>query len=462
MHLLLGLFLLTVALSWEPAAAQIEFQGNNYLEYAVDRQTDNRYFENWTDAFLSSGNWRLGIRYEFHLPPQPFSQDTVGQGISQRFLEYKRGGLTVTLGNFYSLFGKGLVLRSFENRMIRWDTNIDGAKFEFHHPKLDMQLIGGRPRDRSGRRHEALQGAELKLKPLDLLNFGGSYLVTRLKSKGDVDWGSVFGELNVGPGSIYLERAFKQFPAIYPRGSAWYAAGNLFVGSFTALLEYRDYDRFDLTEGLTYNNPPTVVREHLYSLLNRHQHVQDANDEKGYQLEVTYNRDDWAVLTLNHSRVRNHRNRELYREYYGQLELDPSDTWNLVGAAGEQKDLEARYLNFVGTVKWDFGAYQGLKMIYEHQQVRVLLNDRQFYNQALAVSWEHAPRFTLSLLGEHSTDQLSDKKFWLGGQLDIHFLDNFDLSVFGGTRREGKICAGGVCIFRPAFQGIEFRLINRF
>ena len=72
MHLLLGLFFLTIALSWDPAAAQVEFQGNNYLEYAVDRQTDNRYFENWTDAFLSSGNWRLGIRYEFHLPPQPF------------------------------------------------------------------------------------------------------------------------------------------------------------------------------------------------------------------------------------------------------------------------------------------------------------------------------------------------------------------------------------------------------
>ncbi len=444
------------------AFSQIKFEGNSYLEFSSDRETHREYFEDWTDIYLSRGNWRLGLRYELHLPPQLYSQDTTGQGISQRFLEYRKGNLTMTLGNFYSLFGRGLVLRSFENRTLRWDTNIDGARFEYHQQYLDFTLLGGRPRDRSGRRHEVLQGAEVKLKPVSLIQVGGTFLNTRLKTKGRLSWGSVFGRLDLDWGNFYAERAFKDFPDTYPEGKAYYLMGNIFVGPVTLLAEYRDYDQFDLTEALTYNNPPSVVREHLYTLLNRHQHVQAANDEKGYLVELTYSPSDWVVATLNHSRTENHAGQQLYREYYGQLEADPMDDLNLVGAGGIQEDPEARYLNLVGSVKWGFGGYDALKVIYEHQHVTISLTDRQFYNQALLVSLDHASTFTFSLLGERTTDQISDRKLWVGGQVDVHFLENFDLSVFGGRRREGKICAGGVCIYRPVFEGIEVRLINRF
>ena len=445
-----------------PAGAQISFQGNNYLEYSINRKLDENFFENWTDLFMQWKNWRTGVRYEFHLPPQPFSQDTVGQGIAQRFLEYRQKEFSFTLGNFYTLLGKGLVLRSFENRQIRWDTNIDGAKIEFNNRYLDLNLLGGRPRDRSGRRHEVLQAGQINLKPLDWFNVGATMLYTRLKSKGKVQWGSVFGGLNLNFGNLYAEYARKKYPAAYPQGSAFYGMGNFWLGPVTLLLEYRDYDQFDLTEGLTYNNPPTAVREHLYTLLNRHQHVMEANDEKGYLLELGYAFSDWGVLTLNHSRTENHAGLMLYREYYGQVELDPTDDWSLVGATGEQRDLEARYLNFVGTAKWGFTGYDALKMIYEHQHVKILLNDRQFYNQAVSLNWEHSPVFTLSLLAERTTDQFSERKIWLGGQAAIHFLEQYDLTIFAGSRREGKICAGGVCIYQPEFEGIEFRLINQF
>ncbi|MBL7075063.1 hypothetical protein ISS37_07485 [candidate division KSB1 bacterium] len=442
--------------------AQIELQGNNYLEYSLDRKTDEKYFEDWTDVYLKHQNWRIGLRYEFHLPPQPYSQDTIGQGVSQRFVEYHTKNLAVTIGNYYSLFGRGLVLRSFDSRTLRWDTNIDGVKFKYHSKYVDIQALGGRPRDRRGRRFEPLQGTELKLKPHPAFHFGGSYITTKLNSKGKVNWGALFGSMNLNWGSFYAERAFKDYPEQFPKGSALYMMGNLFVGLLGALVEYRDYDHFDLTEGLTYNNPPSVIREHQYTLLNRHQRVQDANDEEGYLVELTYTLGDMGVLTLNHNRTENHDNLLLYREYYGQLELDPTDDWNLVGGSGEQKDLEARYLNFLGSVKCNVSDYNSIKFIYEHQHAKIRLTDRQFYNLAFALSFAHSPIFTISILGERTTDQVSDKKFWVGGQLDVNFLENFDLTIFGGTRRKGKICAGGVCIVRPEFEGVEFTLINRF
>ncbi len=454
--------LLVLSLIKTDLFAQLQLQGNNFLEYSVDRETDNKYFEDWTDIYMNYQNWRLGARYEMHLPPQLYSLDTTGQGISQRFMEYRKDNLVVTLGNFYSLFGRGLVLRSFENRMLRWDTNIDGAKFEFHQRYIDFQLLGGRPRDRSGRRHAVLEGGTVNLKPVLFLSFGGSYVTTRLPAEGDVDWGSVHAETNLNWGSFYFERAFKKFPNTYPPGKAYYGMGNVYYGPLTALVEYRDYDQFDLTEGLTYNNPPAVVREHLYTLMNRHQLVQNANDEKGYLAELSYTIGDKGVLTLSNSRTTNHDGLLLYREYYGQLEFDPTYNLNLVGGFGQQRDLAAEYLNFVGTGKLSFKGYNAVKLIVEHQHAKVLLNDRQFYNQAITLSYDRSPLYTLSLLAERTTDQLSEKDIWLGGQVDVHFLENFDLSVFGGKRREGKLCVGGVCIFRPEFEGVELRLINRF
>jgi len=110
-------------------------------------------------------------------------------------------------------------------------------------------------------------------------------------------------------------------------------------------VEYKDYDQFNLTERtinkdpsseLTYNNAPAVAREHLYTLMNRHQLVQNANDEKGYLVELTYSFRDAAVFTLSHSKTDNQKDLLVYQEYYGQIEWDPSYHVNIVGGVGEQ------------------------------------------------------------------------------------------------------------------------------
>ena len=446
--------------------AQINFQANSYIESAIDTGEDDRYFEDWTDVSLNYKNWRAGIRYEFHRPPFPFNQDKSSwNDLTQRFIEYRTGNMMFTAGNFYTLLGRGLVLRSYENRILRWDNNIDGGKFEFFHNFLDLKLLAGRMRDQLTEKHKTLYGGSINLKPISLFHFGGTFVQTKITNQGDVRWGSLFAGLSLDWADFYFEHAIKDFPKEKTAGKAYYVMGNAFRGPVSVLVEFRKYDRFNLEEGaLTFNNPPTVYREHLYTLLNRHQLVQDANDEEGYMVEVCYTLGELGILTLNHSRTKNSKNAILYREYYGQFEMDPSDALNLVLGGGHERDAATRYLNFVSTAKWGFGEYKALKIIFEHQHEKILLTDRQFYNQAITLSYEHASRFTLSLLTERTTEQeqFTEKNFWIGGQLDVHLPWNFDVTVFGGSRREGKICAGGVCIERPAFEGVEFRLIHRF
>jgi len=438
---------------------QFQLQGNLYTEYSVDREYKKRYFENWTDFYLKKDEWRVGFRYEIHTPPYAFSQQEPGQGIYQRFIEYKNGGFTGTVGNFYAILGRGLVLRSYENRNLRWDTNLDGLKFDFKHTYADILLLGGRMRDLTGKRYdESIQGGEVRVKPFRQWHVGTTYMVTTLTGRGEMQTGSAFTQLNFKNVKFYTEYAMNDHPDRPKKGRAAYASGNLLIESFSLSAEVKDYRHFRLEEGLVYNNPPTVVREHLFALLNRHQLVQDANDEQGFLLEASYPVVGTGILTLNYNYTRNHDRLKLYQEMYGQFEWDYPEDWQWIWAAGREEDLEARYLNFVHSASWHFAEHDAVKVILEHQHSKIKLTDRQFYSQMVTLSYSRSPKYTISLIGERSTDQTSDKKFWGGVQADWNVYGKTDLTIFAGSRREGKICAGGVCVQKPEFKGVEVTL----
>ncbi|HFE64271.1 MAG TPA: hypothetical protein ENK14_07650, partial [Caldithrix sp.] len=188
--------------------AQINFQANSYIESAIDTGEDDRYFEDWTDVSLNYKNWRAGIRYEFHRPPFPFNQDKSSwNDLTQRFIEYRTGNMMFTAGNFYTLLGRGLVLRSYENRILRWDNNIDGGKFEFFHNFLDLKLLAGRMRDQLTEKHKTLYGGSLDLKPVSLFHLGGTFVQTKVANQGDVRWGSFFAGLSFDWADFYFEHA---------------------------------------------------------------------------------------------------------------------------------------------------------------------------------------------------------------------------------------------------------------
>ncbi|MCK5075352.1 MAG: hypothetical protein KAR38_03200 [Calditrichia bacterium] len=440
--------------------AQADLTGSSYTELSNDKNTDETYFENWTEVIATSGKFRLGMRYEVHNPPLSFSPEKVGNGFYQNFVEYQDKNYQVTFGNFYSMLGRGLVLRSFENRTLRWDTNIEGLRFYSRHSKVETKVIIGKPRDRQGNRLKTLHAGEIKFKPLQYFNAGGTFLKTKTLENQDISWGSAFSTLNFSWINFYGEYAKKEAVSDNPEGKAIYMAADVFVKDLSLRSEYKNYDNFHLARGsyYDYNNPPTVVREHLYTLLNRHQHVMNTNNEIGLLFEAGYPVGDLGIVTANYNRTTNRDYREVYREYYGQFEMDYPEDWAWVFAAGHEKDLEARYLNFVNSTSWSMSDYNSLKVIYEHQHARIHLTDRKFYSQILLLGFSRAPYFTFSVIGEKTTEQTSDKDYWLGAQVDAQYKEKYDVTVFAGTRREGKICAGGVCVYKPEFEGIELIL----
>ncbi|NIA29500.1 MAG: hypothetical protein GWP06_06255 [Actinobacteria bacterium] len=469
-----------------------KISGNIHTEYSSAKKAQSRFFENWTDISLSRGGFRLGGRFSFHEPPASFSQQDTTWGLAQRFLEYKRGGLNIRVGNFYSLLGRGLVLRSFDNRTLRWDSNIDGLKADYHSQVVDAKILAGRPRKTrldvaelkkskaraAGETLPAIYGGEIRLKPYTMLHLGGTYLYTAADAQQTQGFqrGSFFGKLYFDFASLYGEYAVLPYPESYhlQDGKAVYVASDLFLGDLSITGEFKSYKNFAFYDGLL-NNPPTVTREHLFTLLNRHQLVQNANDEKGFLVEMNYPVAENGVATAGYCITRDSLQNTVYQEWYGQFEMDEFLGGEWLWAAGRQKEYTRRYLNFVADATYELTDYYSIKVIYEHLHARdeATQPDRMYYDQLITIGLSKAPKWTLSFLGEHSTDQTMDEHYvpghaetkhfyWAGGQLDVNVYKNFDLSVFAGTRRQGKICIGGVCVVKPELQGVEVTLIGRF
>ncbi len=461
----------------------VEVTGNSSLEFATADTSESRFLESWTDLFLSKNDFRLGVRLGVHEPPAFFSNQDTTSGIEHLFGEYRKGSFYLRAGNFYSLLGRGLVLRSFENRTLRWDNNLRGAKAEINHRYADLEILAGEPRkarlgpDEQARKTPAegirlpwMYGGELKLKPSNKLSAGGIFLHTESQPQSDnaSNRSAAFLEVNLPQGGFYGEYATTDLND----GKGLYLSANLFLGELSLLGEYRNYENIGFEEGLL-NNPPTVFQEHLFTLLNRQQLIQNPNDERGFLIEAGYPLSEYSVLTSSYSRTENKSGFLIYEDIFAQYEHDDFLGGEWVWATGRQEDLLGRYLNWVTSASYDFGNYKSLKLTYEHQHAKfpetATFSTRQHYDQLLTMEVGLASGLGISFLGEHSTDQFADLKslnddltskkkhhYWIGGQIDATFAgERFQTTLFAGQRRKGKVCIGGVCVVKPELEGLE-------
>ncbi len=435
--------------------------GTTHLEFSQDTEKNENYMENWSTLLANYGAWELGLRYEMHLPPQPYSPDTSGQGIYQRRAVYRAERWQLTAGNFYGSFGRGLILSAYENRDLRWDTNIDGVKMAAQTDHADFQMLAGRMRSLSGKRLNPLYGTELMLHPFHFADIGAALATMESGSAGKQTWSSAFSKLILPIGDIYGEYAFRNMPTGYNNGEALFLSGNLFFSSFSMRGEYKKYRQFELYDGVIYNNPPTAVKEHQYALLGRHQHIITPNDEEGFLAELSW-LPTFGYLEFHYSAAQNNDGKQVWQEIYAHFDLYAPGEWTWTLISGQQENLEARYLNAVISASTPLFGKLSFKTVFEHQHASILLTERMYYDQAVMFSVSHSAGLSLAYLTERSTDQFSDKDFWHGFQADYKLGTHYDLTFFAGSRREGKVCAGGVCVMKPEFTGAELRLTGTF
>jgi hypothetical protein len=495
-------------LAAQPAATNlIEAQSGNVPFREPRNRTD---FYDQLQLEYGFTNGRVGLRLEQNRN----SEDRFDyEAVTQRWAEWSDDRLRVRVGHLYTLLGRGLVHRSFELPAVVLDQpglrsrygasrDVDGALAEGVWGPLAGRLLAGTPN--SGELSAApenalfglerytgtLAGGQLAATVWREARVGAAYLRTSNGLGTQRELGSGFVELDPlrlagiteAALPLYVEYAQSDRTFVdwwrFRTGDqdpfALYAGANLLAGAFALSAEWKDYREFRL--GI--NDPPSLVREHAFTLLNRATHVLNAARERGFQLEGSWTARPWGVVTANFSRADGVGGR--FDERYLELHAAPDEArvWEATVFRDEGQDhpsIRERTIHgasgtWRATGRWSVSADLQLQ-----QATREFpgLPPADFRDHYAALTTSRAGLGSATLAWERSTDPLQedparagdarvDPRRFLAGILNATLSPHHEATLFVGQRRGGRACTAGTCYEVLPFRGVELRLVSRF
>lgn len=246
---------------------------------------------------------------------------------------------------------------------------------------------------------------------------------------------------------------------------AFYGNLNFTFDVFGLSAEYKDYSNFLLGSG--FNEPPALVKEHSYKVLNRSTHVMQPQNERGFQFEGFVRFQNESVLTLNHTLAINDFGTVYkFREYFAEYAFGIKETVELKLFADFAQDpfkLEEDRISTGVYSDLKIGEGKSLNLSVEFQTFNRSGNSVQ--NQVYALGFADRSKFSAYLISELSNDPNiveSGRKLWLGSGVKYKMNSKHTLQLFAGERRGGPACNSGVCYEVLDFKGVELRLSSRF
>ena len=428
----------------------------------------------------------------------------------QRSASYRRSGFEATIGNFYTIVGSGLLLHAFElpgvvtesrgsRRRYQIVRDLDGVQMRYRAKRAEVLLLRGAPVNSAlppgleevDRRPDALHAGSLQLKPHPHFDVGVSairYPAGRRQETAaafNTRWRLAPLLTRLGLSGVYadIQGEYAQRDVAFDRffsldrdlGRALYLAATLASGPWGLSLEYKDYEDFALEH---INNPPPLIREHSAYLLNRITHDVLADDEQGYQAELSYVLPSGQTLTANATRATRRGDSgaaddNVLREFFVQMDspLGQSADVQLFADFNHNRILLNDKSRLLGT-HWEWlpdGSYT-FEFDAQFQDVDRRFGDLAlpYTNQYYALAIHRAPGLSAAVQIQRTSDELetgadpSGITWWRGLNIGADIGEGHILNVFVGQRRSGLACTAGICYEVLGFKGVEVRLLNRF
>jgi len=472
-----------------------QLSGNNLFEFQLGNLPDV------TPKDLTVHFNQLNLRYRYKWISvsaryEHFISQTDGSSyhsLSQYQLQFRKNGIDLKVGNFSEILGNGLLLRAYE---------IPGSVFEDAGYRVrygfyrDIRGFSGKYQGK----HvyvKALRGKVLtnELPPIIPIEDRRTDLVEAIES-GFTIYGQTAGFVFMRSSTPYSQESYYSLlanggfmsyfsynvefahnvgngitPFVRDDPNArygLYSSLNFSYGSFGLSLEYKDFNRMFLGSGIS--DPPTLVKEHKYKVLNRATHVPKFSDESGIQVEGYYSFKNGSRLLVNYARAVNEFfTTYIFNEYFSEYTFYPGSSILTLFAdysSDEFSNEPARYST--GGV-WELklkNAWSSLMEI-EYQYInREGFSPAKVYNYVLIAGLSHSPKTSFSLVVEMSDDpQLADmnpQRFWFGADFSYKIDMHNTLSVFAGQRRGGPACTSGICYEVLDFEGVELRFKSKF
>lgn len=409
----------------------------------------------------------------------------------QKSLTIEHSNLAVTVGNYYHIIGRGLLLRSYEipgtvyeDMALRtrhgFFRDMEGIVASYTPDFAEIYAFRGRPLNNllpptfsnDFRRPKLLEGIESRFF-ISQYTISGSYMRDNAEDSYE-EYGNVAFEAALPLDlQIYTEYA-QQFGGenkildiSEETAHALYIGTNWSYNALGLSYEYKSYNEFLLG----YNDPPPLVKEHQYLLLNRSTHRIIPINETGWQAEIYYGTSEGHTANVNFSESVNELsgNRYLYQEQFIQLNYFLTDYTNIKAFFDHSYEtlfsIDKRYT--MGTfLETEFNNHWSISLDLQYQEFILTRSDkRKIKNYAALISASHAPDLSFGIVIEKSNDPADipmdkDEEYWLGGNLAYQYNQVHLITLFAGKRRGGNACASGICYEILPFEGVELRLTS--
>jgi len=509
-------------------------QAYNLFEYQIGRDptAEADDLTKLLDQFILDyylDDLRLGLRAERYRDSldQQFGAPDYDE-ITQKFVEWSQPDFSVRVGNGYAILGRGLLFRAFELPGVVRDAafpraryvesrDLEGAIFNGRRGPLSFTALTGRPVSEPNlpyggeddflfRRRGTVSGGRIGLELGNGVRFGGSYLATN-----DIH---VIGAEELGAGDVEI-RLHRVLPALAKAGlelrfygeyagrkwrpfsdgfdsrdgvpHAVYTATELYYGQWGVSFETKRYHQFNLL----INDPPNLVPEFSYHLLNRTSHFLLSDDEQGFQVSVQGGLPhDWSLhaeaaqaSSRSDDGFRNYAGARRYDLYFLGIESSPLAPVQvtLYGAAGQDgtEGITGHHLGGA-SVKlsrddgWSFEGNLEIQQMERRGSVFEPDAKSEFDNLFAALGVSLTGHGSVAVQAEFSNDPLekddpftedeveSDPRSWWGVAGNVQLDANHEILFFIGDRRGGTACTSGTCYEVPDFSGIEMRVSSRF
>jgi len=481
----ISLVLVGILVSGGAAAADATASGALNAEYLLNTSREASALDARLDLDVLIGPVTVGVAYRAYQLTDPgynpAGVEVPEAEIKHRYAELAHGDLSVRAGHFLSTFGHGLTLRSYEDVDLEHDTHLDGLITEYILGPVSLTGLGGTVSERLSTvrfRDHTIRALRASVPVGDWVTVAGSAVERAQEDRleeGEVPdefarfEDSVLGlelESWAGPFTLAAEYATRdgENPVTEEgevEGHAAYAAATLDVGPMTFFGEYKDYVDF----GHYTVNPPTCVREHLWTLMNRATYQVDLDDEHGFLAEGSALVGDALYLVGGASEARTHDEDLAHWEIFGEAEQSFAGGAVLRAGASWSREYELGKFteHRIGALDLDFGLPSGdiAELGVEGQSVEEP-SGRVYEDYLASFTFYPGTDVTFSTVLETTTSDTEAKDVWLMVEIKKLFPDDVEAGLSFGTERGGKKCSGGVCYFAPEFEGVRLRLTKFF
>jgi hypothetical protein len=251
------------------------------------------------------------------------------------------------------------------------------------------------------------------------------------------------------------------------QGHALYASGTLSLGGITLFGEFKDYENYQHYMV----SPPTGVRDHLWTQMNRVTYQPYLDDERGFLVEGSGMLGDALFLTGGASEARNHDSDLRHWEMFGQLDWTLGEAVTVSTAASWSKEylFEAEvatgkfdeHMTAGVTAELEMGAANALEVTFEGQAT----DDKygaSYRDYLVSLAFYSSNDWTLIASGERTTSETETRQRWFMVEARKLVSDDLEVSLAAGTERGGLKCTGGVCFEEPEFEGVRLRFTRFF